>query len=115
MKTIKSLLVAFIILFCFVNSTFAESKKPISVKDVEKVVKEYVNHSFIDSHDGNAVVITNFIIKENGENFAIDFMVDENDQVFILSIQSEEEYYRVDDHYNAKFIKSYSVPVSTIL
>jgi hypothetical protein len=114
MKTLKSSALSFLLITLFSVSAFAIGKKPTGNQELKNMIKEYIQTSDYEANTSQAEIFTNFIILENGERFAVDFMLTEDGKIDIISKKSEFEYYRVDGKYNARFVQKYSVPVSTI-
>jgi len=114
MKTLKTSALSLLLVTLFSVSTFAYSKKPETNKELKSLIKEYVSTVQTHTDKGVAEVFTNFIIEESGTRYNVDFMITDGDEVEIISKNTEFEYYRVDDRYNARFVQNYTVPVSTI-
>ena len=115
MKALKSLLLTLSFLMILSINAYAYEKEPVSDVQLTEYIKDFIKASQLDKLEGVAMIYTNFIVKERGENFAVDFLITENNEIIILSVRSEDEYYRVVDDYNAKFVQTYSVPLSTII
>jgi len=114
MKARLTSTLSILLLSLFSVSMFAAKISPESTQSLESLIKEYIQTSDYEVNQSQAEIFTNFIILENGERFAVDFMLTEDGKIDIISKKSEFEYYRVDGKYNARFIQKYSVPVSTI-
>ena len=115
MKTLKNIICSLILLVSISGISFASKKKPLSDTEAAACVFDFMQENSFDHEPGVATVFTNFIVKERGENFAIDFLVTEESEILILSVKSEDEFYRIDESYNARYVQSYSVPVSTVI
>lgn len=114
MKARFSTILGILILSLFSVSVFAANISPESNQSLESMIKEYIQTSDYEANKSQADIFTNFIILENGERYAVDFMLTADGKIDVISKKSEFEYYRVDGKYNAKFVQKYSVPVSTI-
>jgi len=115
MKALKSLLLTLSFIMLISINGYSNEKEPVSDIQLTEYIKDFIKAGHLNAPEGMAMIYTNFIVKDRGENFAIDFLVTEDNEIIILSVRSEDEYYRVVDDYNAKFVQKYSVPLSTII
>ena len=113
MKILKSILVSFAFLFIFTLSAFAHTTKVDHHSEVTSKIENYLSSVDYLNSKGSVSIFVNFLVSEKGDLFTIDFMVDENDEIVVLSKEYEDEYYRVDSFSTAQ-MKQYSVPVSFI-
>ena len=91
------------------TTTVVEHHQDLTVK-----IENYLLSIDYENRVDTATIFTNFIVKERGEIFNVDFMVTEKEEIVLLSKEQDDEFYRVDS-YNSKFVRKYSVPVTNIL
>ncbi len=114
MKLIKSCLMTLTLAALISTISFAHSPHGEDHPEVETNITKYLDSAELALQKGSVLVITNFIVKEHGEIYSVDFLVTDNREVIILSKKKDDEYYRVST-YNPQFVKQYSVPVSDIV
>ena len=80
---------------------YCDTINPLSEEKASAYIFDFVKENSFDHEPGVASVYTNFIIKEKGLNYAVDFLITEENEILILDIRSEDEFYRLLEVLNA--------------
>lgn len=80
---------------------------------VECNIQSYLSSVELDQDDETATVFTNFLIEDEGDLYNVDFMMTEDRDFTVLSVEIEEEFYKVDS-YSTQLLQSYEIDVAQI-
>lgn len=76
-------------------------------------IQQYLSSIPQDCKPGEACIYLDFLVAEHGELYNIDFMVTEDGKVTVLSVEFEEEYYKVNN-YSSHLVKRVETPLALI-
>ena len=94
-------LVLVVLIIGFSYPLHSDTINPLSEEKASAYIYDFVKENSFDHEPGVASVYTNFIIKEKGLNYAVDFLITEENEILILDIRSEDEFYRLLEVLNA--------------
>jgi len=111
MKKINSYLILGLLMSLIIGSSY----KLTSIEKSENILEASIN-SFLSGEEkiakvNIAEIYSDFIVKENGHFYSIDFMLTSDGEVIILSKDIEEEYY-ILDKYTTKNLKHHTTVIA---
>lgn len=113
MKIRNSILAVVLLSSIFATAANAGTTKCEEEAVVPCQIETYLTAVDFSQKTETVTIFSNFLVKEKGELYNVDFMVSENGEIIVISKEYEEEFYRVDE-YNSNFMEQYTVPVALV-
>ncbi len=113
MKISNSFLCLVFLLSTFTTFASTASMEIEAPDTVSSKIESYLSTIDFNSDEELVTIFSNFLINENGDLYTVDFMITENEEIVVLSMDYEEEYYKVDS-YSTRNMVQYSFPVAHV-